>query len=200
MALMSIISAACSSSGAVPPTDTQQMTTTLQQVTTSQSTPPSTEISSNVTATSEVQTPPQGDRQFAYIEKVEQADDGTWTVTADYAQWLTGDDAVEAAEQAGDLDDNGDLPSGDYYILNENPRLRELVLDPAAPIALNACFISGDCVVLVDATIADWVALLNGEVPESLGEGFQWYGNGLLPYWLIFDGETIVGIEEQYLP
>ena len=195
--LMALVAVSCNSSADVTtsqslPPSTVETSTTLDATTSS--------VGSTTTSDDNPAVLPDGDRQFAFVTGVEQADDGTWTVTADYAQWLTGDDAIEAAEQAGDLDDNGDLPSGDYYILNENPRLRELVLDPAAPIALNACFISGDCVVLVDATIADWVALLNGEVPESLGEGFQWYGNGLLPYWLIFDGETIVGIEEQYLP
>ena len=200
VALMTIITAACYSSGAVPPTDTRQMTTTSQQVATSQSTPPSTEISSNVTATSEVQTPSHEDKQFAYIENVEVSDDGPLLVTADYAQWLTGDDAIEAAGEAGDLDDNGDLPGGDFYIVNENPRLRELRLDSDALVTLNACFVEGECIAVVEVSVEQWLALLRGDVPADLGEGFQWYGQGLLPYWLTFDGETIVGVEEQYLP
>jgi hypothetical protein len=94
----------------------------------------------------------------------------------------------------------GETVPNDYYIVNENPQLRELAMDPASPIVLNACFVDGECVTQVRVTIDQWMALLEGDTPDGLGDGFQWYGQAALPYWLIVDGETIIGIEEQYLP
>jgi hypothetical protein len=142
---------------------------------------------------------PEGVREFSYVVAVEMSDDGTMVVTADYAQFLTGDEAIQAAIEDGFIVEGETVPN-DYYIVNENPQLRELTLDPSAPIVLNACFIDGECVTQLRVTIEQWTALQAGDTPDGLGEGFQWYGQGTLPYWLILRGETIIGIEEQYLP
>jgi hypothetical protein len=42
--------------------------------------------------------------------------------------------------------------------------------------------------------------MLNGDIPDGQLDGFKWYVGGNLPYALILDGGTIVGIEEQHLP
>lgn len=189
--------AACSS-GAVdetttttPPTSVAETTTTTAQADTTTTTVPET--------TTTTEPLPEGVREFAYVVAVETSDDGNVVVTADYAQFLTGDEAIQAAIEDGFIVE-GEVVPNDYYIVNENPQLREMALDPDAPIVLNACFVDGECVTQVRVTIAQWVALLDGDAPDGLGDGFQWYGQAALPYWLILDGETIVGIEEQYLP
>lgn len=196
---VAMLVAACSAGTAdettstVPTTSAPETTTTTIQVeeTTTTTTVPET------TATTEAL--PEGVREFAYVVAVEASDDGTVVVTADYAQFLTGDEATQAALEDGFIVEGETVPN-DYYIVNENPRLRELALDANAPIVLNACFIDGECVTQVRVTIEQWMVLTAGDMPDGLGEGFQWYGEGALPYWLILEGETIIGIEEQYLP
>jgi hypothetical protein len=194
-----VVAAACSSgvtddtATTVTPTSAPATTTTSTQV----EEPPTTTTAPETTTTTEAL--PEGVREFAYVVGIEASDDGTVVVTADYAQFLTGDEAIQAAIEDGFIVEGETVPN-DYYIVNENPQLRELALDPNAPIVLNACFVDGECVTQIRVTIEQWMVLQEGDMPEGLGEGFQWYGEGTLPYWVILEGETIIGIEEQYLP
>lgn len=194
-----VIVAACSSgvtddtTTTVTPTSAPETSTSTTQVAESTTT---TTVPVTTTTTEAL---PEGVREFSYIVAVGASDDGTIVVTADYAQFLTGDEAIRAAVEDGFIVE-GEVVPNDYYIVNENPQLRELALDPGAPIVLNACFVDGACVTQVRVTIDQWMALLDGDTPEGLGDGFQWYGQAALPYWLILDGETIIGVEEQYLP
>lgn len=196
---VAMLVAACSAGTAdqttstVPTTSAPETTTTTIQV---EETTTTTTVPETTTTTEAL---PEGVREFAYVVAVEASDDGTVVVTADYAQFLTGDEATQAALEDGFIVEGETVPN-DYYIVNENPRLRELALDPDAPIVLNACFIDGECVTQVRVKIEQWMVLTAGDMPDGLGEGFQWYGESALPYWLILEGETIIGIEEQYLP
>lgn len=190
--------AACSSAvvdettSSAPPTSLPETTTTTEA--------PSTTTTTTVPETTTTTEPlPEGVREFAYVVAVDSSDNGTVIVTADYAQFLTGDEAIQAAIEEGFISE-GEMVPNDYYIVNENPQLRELALEPDAPIVLIVCYVDGECVTQVRVTVDQWIALLDGDMPDGLGDGFQWYGQAALPYWLILDGETIVGIEEQYLP
>jgi hypothetical protein len=202
---VAMLVAACSESTAdettstAPATSAPETTTTTTHVDTT--TPVEQTTTTTVPETTTTTAPlPEGVREFAYVVGVETSDDGSVVVTADYAQFLTGDEAIQAAIEDGFIVEGETVPN-DYYIVNDNSQLRELALDPSAPIVLNACFVDGECVTQVRVTIEQWTGLLAGDIPDGLGEGFQWYGEGTLPYWLILEGETIVvGIEEQYLP
>lgn len=198
LSLITVALAACADvSGQPAPTviTTQPTTiTTVQPATTTTTAAPTT----TTTIPATLPEMPEGTREFAYVTAIE-ASDGAVLVTADYAQFLTGEMANEAAREAGEIGEDETVPN-DYYILNENPRLRELTVAPDAVVLLQACMVDGDCVTQIAVSIDQWVALHAGEFPEGLPDGFQWYGRGTLPYWLILDGETVIGIEEQYLP
>lgn len=196
--VVAIALAACSSGGVDQATSTAPPTTVPETTTTTTQAPETTTTTVPETTTT-TEPLPEGVREFAYVVAVDTSDDGDIVVTADYAQFLTGEEAIQAAMEDGFIVEGETVPN-DYYIVNENPRLRELELDPDAPIVLNACFVDGECVTQVRVTIDQWVALLDGVTPEGLSDGFQWYGQAALPYWLILDGETIIGVEEQYLP
>jgi glucose/arabinose dehydrogenase len=197
LALMMVM-AACSS-GATDETTSTAAPTSAPETTRTTTQPEKTTTTTVPETTTTTQPLREGDREFAYVVGIEVSDDGTVIVTADYAQFLTGDEAIQAAIEDGFIVEGETVPN-DYYIVNENPQLRELALDPDAPIVLNVCFVDGECVTEVGVTVGQWVALDAGETPDGLPEGFQWYGEGSLPYWLILDGETIVGVQEQYLP
>jgi len=142
---------------------------------------------------------PDGVREHAYVMGVETADDGSYVVTVDRAQFLTGDEANRAAVEDGFINEGETVPGG-YYIVNDISELEELPLGPDAPVALNVCLDDGECDVPAGVSAELWVAMLNGDIPDGQLDGFKWYVGGNLPYALILNGEEIVGIEEQYLP
>lgn len=142
---------------------------------------------------------PEGVRQHAYVMGVESTDDGSYLLTADRARFLIGDQANDAAIADGFIDEGETVPGG-YYIVNDTSKLEELPLDPDAPVAINVCLDNGECDLPVGVSVELWVDMLNGEIPDGQLDGFKWYVGGNLPYALILDGETIIGIEEQYLP
>ncbi|GGH57448.1 hypothetical protein HNQ91_000219 [Filimonas zeae] len=73
--------------------------------------------------------------QYCFIEKVYEKE-GVAYIDADYIQFLMGKAAVTAARKKGDAEPlvrNGDTTwsvPNDYYILNENRKIRTLALQP----------------------------------------------------------------------
>ena len=123
---------------------------------------------------------------FGYIESIDLA---SGSMVWDLAYFLTGDEANEAAEAHGD-----EVPvPNDYYIVNDNPKLRTLTLAPA-----------------VELSVIDWGNCcdpVRGEL-QPFAEAFDtnqhaWdamYQGAESQYWVTVDGGVVVAIEEQYLP
>jgi hypothetical protein len=142
---------------------------------------------------------PEGVREHAYVMDVAPTDDGFYVITVDRAQFLTGDEANQAAIEDGFIGEGDTVPGG-YYIVNDISDLKEMPLDPDAPVALNVCLGDGECDVPVGVSVEVWVDMLDGDIPDGQLDGFKWYVGNNLPYALILNGGTIVGVEEQYLP
>ena len=107
----------------------------------------------------------------------------------DLAYFLTGDEANQAAAEHGD-----EVPvPNDYYIVNDNPRLRTLDVAPNVEVRVidwtNCCeLVQGEVQPFMDAFATNhhaWDALYKGS--EA-------------PYWLTVEGGVVVKIEVQYLP
>lgn len=112
---------------------------------------------------------------------------GVTILVVDYIQFLTGEEAAVAAADRG----NESPPPNDYYIVNDNTRLREFAVQDG---------ISVLTVVQDDGTsdpgghtlpLVDWVTRLSGPSADAFKSGF---------YWLTVSGETITTVEQQYLP
>ena len=131
---------------------------------------------------------------FAYVTGF----DGS-TVTADYATFLTGEEASAAAREDGVIGVDETVPN-DFYIRNDNPTLRELPVSEKAPVVLQTCFVDGPCVRQTAVTLEQWAGLLAEQAPGGLPGGWQWYGGGALPYWLTLQDGAVVHVTEQYLP
>ena len=143
---------------------------------------------------------------FGFVTDVGESGSG-YELTIDYAFFLGGMEANLAAEAAGEIAPGEGVPN-DYFIQNENPRLRTFPLAPDVEVSLvdlNADLGHR----LLDP--AQWAALIAearrceaaGWPSECAGLGsddWTWYGGGYLPYWIQLDGETVVRVEEQYLP
>lgn len=125
-------------------------------------------------------------RHFGYIRSV---DADAMTLRFDLAYFLTGEEANQAAAEHGD-----EVPvPNDYYIVNDNPRLRTL------PIAAD-----------VEVWVIDWshcCDLVRGELGPFLDafatRHHPWdalYQGRRAPYWLTVRDGAVVRIEVQYLP
>lgn len=126
-------------------------------------------------------------RFFCYVTSARWEGD-TPELTVDYAQLLTGDEAAAAATAAGEESP----PPNDYFILNENPRLRTFPVDVGPSVRMTSS--------------------AEGTRPEGYEMAFsEWYDaySGMsgsfpairdVPYWIEIENGTVVRIEEQYLP
>lgn len=126
-------------------------------------------------------------RHFGYIESIN-LDTLPGTVAFDLAYLLTGEEANQAAAEDG-------YPTpvdNDYYIINDNPRLRTLVVSPDVTIRL-----------------VDWghsTGLFSAD-PGRFQQSFALddyplgtYKGKFSPYWLTIKDGVVVTIEEQYQP
>jgi hypothetical protein len=125
---------------------------------------------------------------FGFVEEV---DPSGGTLVLDLAYFLQGEAANEAAAERGD-----EVPvPNDYYIVNDNPRLRTLALADDLELSLldwNRCCderFDGDLDTFAEA-IAEGMLEADGLV----------YNGTFSPYWLTVENGEVVRIEEQYLP
>jgi hypothetical protein len=146
---------------------------------------PGSTQSPEVTETSTVEPTPapeiEDGRHFVFVKR---AKDGS--VTFDLAYLLTGKDAAQAAQEAGQ-----ELPvPNDYFIVNDNPKLRTV------PVADGAKIMVYDWSTCCDA----YTSISYDEFARYIASPTDDFHGTLSPYWLRVQGGQIVKIEEQYLP
>jgi hypothetical protein len=128
-------------------------------------------------------------RHFGFIESV---DLEALALEFDLAYFLTGEEANAAAEEHGD-----EVPvPNDYYIVNDNPKLRTLGVAPNLEIVLydwDRC-----CDETIEGSLEGLAEAINGGEPVTV-DGHLYQGP-LSPYWLTVEGGAVTRIEEQYLP
>jgi hypothetical protein len=126
-------------------------------------------------------------RHFTFLSAIDTGD--PTTVTFDLAYFYTGEEAAEVAAERGDESP----PPNDYYIVNDNPRLRTVPVADDAELRIldwaNCCegFITGSIDELAAAMEAD---------DDPYGGPYRYTS----PFWLTVEDGQIVLIEEQYLP
>lgn len=125
-------------------------------------------------------------RQFCFVRG------GVWegampVLTLDYAQMLSGDEAAAAAAEHGDESP----PPNDYYIVNDNTRLRELPADSRITVTVTSMD-EGVDPGGYDMAFGQWFDVLVGMSASDFVKD--------RPYWITIEGGKIVAIEEQYLP
>ncbi len=110
-------------------------------------------------------------------------------IRIDYAEMLTGDAALAAALEDGAIDAGDDLPN-DYYISNTNPLRREFAVSDAVAI-----------------TTSTWGGIMERPVTWDVFRSFWSLSPPPdtthlrdSPWWIERQGDTIVRIDEQYLP
>jgi hypothetical protein len=124
-------------------------------------------------------------RHFVYVKSATTSDDGQTRVRFDLAYFLTGEEGEQAAA------DHDDEFTNDYYIVNDNPRLRTLPLADEVEVG----YIPGSqCCELQAWIIEDWLEAI------GLSTNPSDYPGKNVPWWFTVEGGEIVRIEQQYLP
>jgi hypothetical protein len=111
-------------------------------------------------------------------------------VEVDVVQFLMGDEAT-AAYREDHPDDPTGSPDNDYYIVNDNPRLRTLpVADDVVVTVVSTSTSANDPHRIAFEDLPGYVATYEG------AGGQLWYN----PFWLTVEDDRIVALDEQYTP
>jgi hypothetical protein len=146
---------------------------------------PSTDATPSATASPTPEPSPalEDGRHFGFITKIRPS---ALEIRFDLAYFLTGDEANEAAAERGD-----EIPvPNDYYIVNDNPKLRTLRLSPDVRILV----LDGFGPETKQGELDDFV---EGFEEDSF-EG-EYHGSAGL-YWVVVRDGVVTKIEEQYTP
>lgn len=112
---------------------------------------------------------------------------GAYVMRIDYVQWLTGPEANAAATAHGDESP----PPNDYYVVNDNPKIREFPIQDGIPVTVvtnndGTSDSEGHTI-----TLAQWVAALSGPNAGAFKATI---------YWVTITDGTVTAIEAQYVP
>jgi hypothetical protein len=128
------------------------------------------------------------EKQFTFITKITGSSAKGYQLTADYAQMLTGTAAATAATAHGDESP----PPNDYYIVNDNKKLRLFPLSKTAKIIVLGW--SGE-----DSTAAKTITVgqFMDVMPGGASPQDPWRSS---PYNITITGGTVTKVEQVYLP
>jgi hypothetical protein len=126
-------------------------------------------------------------KAMGFVDKVwEQG--GKRYISIDYADFLTGDAAVQAAVADGVIAPGETIPN-DYYIRNINPQKREFQVAPTALITTNSWEYMDRSI-----TWGQFMSFWSASPPDRAGR-LRYH-----PWWLEREGPVVMLLEEPYLP
>ena len=124
-------------------------------------------------------------RYFVYVKRASVMDNGKVRIRFDLAYFYQGKRAQrEAAER-------GDEVVNDYYIVNDNPRLRTMPLADEVEVEYIP---DSQCCELQPWDIDAWIEAIGLTTNPSDSPGRN------VPWWFAVEGGRITRIEQQYLP
>lgn len=128
-------------------------------------------------------------RQATFITRYSIAEGGPTIMTLDYVQFLTGAAAQKAATAKGDTVEN------DYYVLNDNAKLRRfevastvvIVMHPGNGPQFKRIF-----------TLAEFKSLMGAGAVTYSGKIYNW--NSQMTFWVNIKNNKLTRIEQQWVP
>ena len=164
-------------------------TTAVVEETTPSSTLPGETTTTEKLSTAEQRLANGHIKAMGFIKKVwEQG--GKRYISIAYAEMLTGQAAIDAAVAAGEITPGEDLPN-DYYIRNTNKLERQFEVSGSVAITTSTWGGQMDRPVTWGVFVSFW-----GATPPDAEAGFLRNN----PWWIERDGQTVIKIDEQYLP
>ncbi len=145
-------------------------------------TPAPTATATTPAATPTAAPPPGGvsESAFGYVKSVG-GGGGSYTLTIDYAELLTGQAAVDAAHEDGAIPPEQDYIENDYYISNKNPKLRTFPISPSVQIHLLESLGSTETKLV---SVAQFKAQVRPDAPVKI----------------VVDEGSVTRIDEQFFP
>ena len=128
-------------------------------------------------------------RSAVYLTTV---DTGHRAITFDLIEFLTGDSAKQAWKKANPGSDE-DGPDDDYFIVNDNPKLRTLPV--AGTVTVSVLQNGGGSPDPMSITFAAFPAYLTKAKPDTSDHQLSYN-----PFWITVQNGQIVKIEEQFVP
>jgi hypothetical protein len=177
LALLMVVLAVAACGGEDETTTTTKAETTTTKAQTS-TTKADTGTTTEQLSTAETELPNGNIQATGYIDKVWEKS-GKQYISIDYAELLTGQEADDAA--GADVE---------YYIKNDNPQKREFEVSDTASITQFAT----DGPISWDTFMSYW-----SDSPPSTDADFP-YDAATALWWIERDGQTVVKIDQQYLP
>lgn len=124
---------------------------------------------------------------FTFVEKLTFGRPGT--IVLDYAEYLTGKKAADAAKARGDESP----PPNDYYIVNENTKLRTFKIAPNAKVRLVSNPDGTSDPAGYEATVEQWAGYF--AAPSDENAAIRAAG-----YWVVVENGTVTAVREQFVP
>ncbi len=112
---------------------------------------------------------------------------GAYVMRIDYVLWLTGPEAAAAATAHGDESP----PPNDYYVVNDNPKIREFPIQTGIPVTVVTNDDGTSDSEGHTLTLDQWVAALGGPSASAFKASI---------YWITITNGTVTAIEAQYVP
>ena len=132
-------------------------------------------------------------KAMGYIDKV-YLKNGKRYISIDYAEMLSGAEAIAAAIAAGYISPGEDLPN-DYWISNTNPQKRTFEVSNSVAITTSTRWVGGDDM----GAACTWNDFKSFWGPDgALADSEKHLDK--MPWWIERDGSVVVKIDEQYLP
>ena len=128
--------------------------------------------------------------EFGAVTGLTRLTDGTLRVQVNRVDWLSGQDAQAAAEEAG-------TDAGDYYVVDDNPLTRAYDVSPEAEV-YGSIQLTGNPE-LSARTLNDLIEFLNNGSRAMKGRAVDEQVRATYFHFQIQDG-LVLGIEEQYRP
>ncbi len=179
--LVALVATACAGKGSRDTSPSASAPAT--ETTTSSPSPDATASSGPATSPTPAAEIEDG-RHFVFVKAAKTGAPGT--VRFDLAYFLTGKEANQAAQDNGD-----EVPvPNDYYIVNDNPKLRTVPVADDAQVLAYAW--STCCNTYTHLTFDEFAGYVAHPTDDFHGT--------LSPYWVRVKGGEIVKIQEQFLP
>lgn len=125
--------------------------------------------------------------QFAFVERLTFGRPGT--IVLDYAEYLTGTKAAAAAKAHGDESP----PPNDYYIVNDNAKLRTFKIAPDAEVRLVTSADGTSDPAGYTTTVERWAGYFAAGGDETAA--IRSAG-----YWVVIDDGVVTAVREQFAP
>jgi hypothetical protein len=145
----------------------------------------------SATTTTKRKPNPAAEEHFGYIRSVSTAGP-TATLAFDEAEFLTGEEAQQAAEEDGKVPAGESVPN-DYYVRNPDKSTVTLRVATDAEITARRCSL---CRKGRPGNVEDFL----GSFMKTGQTYADPYRGAESQYWLTIEDGTVVAIDEQYLP